>query len=99
MFKELRNKIIPTPSSLAHLGDEVIDTVSGFSGVIISTHHYLHGCTRCTVQPKVGDDGKLPDTASFDLPQLNIIARNVAKEGDRSVGGPAKYMPSDKPTC
>lgn len=78
---------------MVKLGDEVKDKVSGFTGIIVSQHDYLNGCTRFTVQPKVDKDGKLPDTATFDLPQLEVVnvdaAVNEPKEG--RTGGPCKY--------
>jgi len=59
---------------MINLGDEVIDTVSGFKGVAISSHHYLNGCTIITIQPKISKDGKLPEAQAFDEPQLKIIS-------------------------
>jgi len=73
------------------LGDNVKDSVSGFEGVIVSEHTYLHGCVRMTLQPKVDKDGKLPSTGTFDLPQLKIVKKEVIKKGNTKVGGPSKY--------
>lgn len=78
---------------MAILGDQVIDTVSGFKGVAVAEHNYLHGCCRMTVQPPVNEKGELPEDRTFDLPQLEIVEENVAEIGDRTVGGPEKYAP------
>lgn len=56
------------------LGSHVIDRVSGFSGIAVSRHTYLHGVERITVQPKVTEDKKLPDAETFDEPQLIVIS-------------------------
>lgn len=76
---------------MVKLGDEVRDTVSGFKGVAVGEHIYLQGCKRITVQPKIGSDGKLPDTQSFDEPQLEVIKAKIAKPVKRDTGGPMPY--------
>lgn len=79
------------------LGDEVRDVVSGFRGIAVAEHNYLNGCTRFSVQPKIGEDGKLPDTATFDAPQLELVKKEVAPPGNRLTGGPEKFMPRKRP--
>lgn len=69
------------------LGDKVIDSVSGFTGIAIGKTEWLHGCSRIVVQPSVDKDGKLPDTATFDEPQLNIVKKEVVKKGSNKTGG------------
>ena len=78
------------------LGDEVKDTISGFVGVAISRHSYLQGCDRIGIQPPVNEDGELPESHTFDEPSLVIVARQKAKAGNRTSGGPEKYMPADR---
>ena len=82
---------------MVNLGDVVIDRVSGFTGIVVAIHNYLDGCTRLTVQPKVGSDGKLPNTATFDAPQLVVHKTGEIKIGDTKTGGPEKYTPSERP--
>lgn len=79
---------------MVNLGDHVRDFVSGFEGIAVACHSYLNGCERITVQPKVGEDGKLPDTGTFDEPQLAVITpRQVAVDnGVAGNGGPAPYI-------
>jgi len=85
---------------MINLGDEVRDTVSGFCGIAISKHVYMQGCTRISVQPKVNKDGELPDIASFDEPQLEVVkagkVRPVIMPTDS--GGPERYMDEGKST-
>ncbi len=90
VLKERTNNI-KIGGFMVNLGDEVRDTVSGFSGVAVGEHKYLQGCTRITVQPKVTKDGKLPDTQTFDEPQLVVIKPKTVKQGKRDTGGPMPY--------
>ncbi len=83
------------------LGDEVKDMVSGFQGIAVARYQYLQGCNRIGVQPPVDRDGKLPEMATFDEPQMEVIEKEKVVTGvfehDVVVGGPEKYMPSDRP--
>ena len=74
------------------LGDEVKDTVIGFRGIAVARYDFINGCTRVGVQPKVGKDGKLPDAATFDEPQLEVVKRAAVKLGPKDTGGPAPYL-------
>ncbi len=59
------------------LGDLVKDSVSGFEGVAVSSHHYMQGCVRFAVQPKIDKEGKLPEQQVFDEPQLELIQKRA----------------------
>ncbi len=83
---------------MINLGDEVRDSVSGFKGIAVSKHVYLHGCTRITVCPKVGKDGSFKDERAFDEPQLILIKPKVNKEGRHTTGGPMPYKDRPKAT-
>lgn len=72
------------------LGMKVKDMVTGFTGIAVSSHFYLNGCTRVTVQPEIDKDGKLPGTATFDEPQLVTVGTKKIK-GENTTGGPEKY--------
>ena len=58
------------------LGCEVEDTVSGLKGIAIAKTDWLYGCIRICIQPPAVD-GKLPESVSFDEPQLKIISKGV----------------------
>lgn len=73
---------------MVNLGDEVQDTVTGFKGIVVAKTDYIHGCTRVAVQPKVGKDGKVPDSATFDAPALKILKSAVIKRSHNNIGGP-----------
>lgn len=83
---------------MIELGDEVKDSVSGARGTVIGKHHYLHGCTRITISPKVGKDGTYKGELTFDEPQLVLIKAKVVKEGSHRTGGPSPYKISQKST-
>jgi hypothetical protein len=78
------------------LGSKVRDKVTGFEGIAIGETRWLHGCLRYTVQPQELDkDGNQKATASFDEPQLIVLAgpaktkvQATASE-QRKTGGPA----------
>ena len=76
------------------LGDKVCDTVSGFEGVAFGQTLFLHGCTRCGVQPVVDKDGKLPEAQWFDEPQLEVVKAKSVKTGSRTTGGPMVSIPT-----
>lgn len=72
---------------MIELGDKVKDKVSGFTGIVIGMTKWLHGCNRMIVQPVVGKDGKLPDSAQFDEPQLEIVSKKKVPKGNGKTGG------------
>lgn len=74
-----------------NLGDEVKDGVSRFRGIAVGRYEYLNGCTRIGVQPRVGKDGKHPESCTFDEPQLTLIKAGVVRVGPKDTGGPAPY--------
>jgi len=61
------------------LGDKVQDTISGFKGIAVAKHIYQQGCHRITVQPSVDKTGKLPESVTFDEPQLEVLISGVKK--------------------
>lgn len=69
------------------LGDKVKDKVTGFIGIAIGKTNWLHGCTRVIVQPPMDKDGKIPESMSFDEPQLEVISVKKVPKGDGKTGG------------
>ena len=61
------------------VGDEGRDTVSGYTGIVISIHEYLNGCRRITICPKCKDDGTFMDERTFDEPQMELLQRRAWK--------------------
>jgi hypothetical protein len=69
------------------LGMEVRDKVTGFKGIAVAETTWLNGCVRWMLQPKMGKDGKIPESAQFDEPQLEVVGKGIS-EGPRDTGGP-----------
>ena len=69
------------------LGDEVRHKYTGFRGTATSRTHYLSGCDRVTISPKVGKDGKLGDACSFDEPEIEIIKKGKVSKPKGKTGG------------
>ena len=70
------------------LGDLVEDEITGVRGRITGVHQFLTGCARVTIQPRIKEDGSVPDTFSADVLTLRVIEKRVRHAVDRSKGGP-----------
>lgn len=79
---------------MVELGNEVQDRVTGFKGIVIAETHFLQGCARILVQPKVNKEGVVPDSVSFDEPDIVVTGRGLAPEKkvkpEKPPGGPRK---------
>jgi hypothetical protein len=64
---------------MIELGDEVKDEVTGFQGIAVARTEWLHGCKRIVIQPPLGKDEELKDSATFDEPQLVVIKSKKVK--------------------
>jgi hypothetical protein len=62
------------------LGTVVRDRATGFVGVAENRCTFIYGCDRYCVQPRVGEDGKIPDSAMIDEPQLIVTDEKRAME-------------------
>ena len=60
-----------------NLGDEVRDSVSGFTGIAVARTTWLHGCSRMGVDARAVHDGKPIDTFWFDESRLVLVQRAV----------------------
>jgi hypothetical protein len=54
------------------LGVKVTDSITGFSGIVISRTEYLHGCARVGVESDKLRDGKPLEVQYFDEPRMVI---------------------------
>lgn len=76
------------------LGQEVQDRVTGYKGIAIARSHYLQGCDRILVQPKMAKDGTIPEATGFDEPDLNVISDGVfpiPEPKPKKNGGPRPF--------
>jgi len=69
------------------LGDNVKHIYTGVNGVAVSRTTYLSGCDRIAIQPKVKKDGTLPDSYSFDEPEIDVIEKKRVKKPKGKTGG------------
>jgi len=69
------------------LGDKVKHRYSGFEGTATARTHYISGCDRINISPKVKKDGTLGDTLSFDEPEVDIVKKNKIKKPKVKTGG------------
>jgi len=76
-------------SVMIKLGNVVQDPITGFEGTVTGIYHYLEGCRRVQVTPKLDKDGKWREAQTFDEPTLDTINDEayVRKEPD-DPGGP-----------
>lgn len=76
-----------------NLGDKVIDSVTGFQGIVVAETLFLNGCTRIGVQSDKLKDGLPTDAQWFDAPQLSVLEEKVVLSGNRDTGGPMSFIP------
>ena len=72
-------------------GEEVMDSVSGFKGIIDCCALWLNGCRRYSVQPKMGEGkAEKPDSIWIDEESLEKISDGVSKKvKPTKTGGPS----------
>lgn len=58
------------PDQEVVLGKTYTDRVTGYKGIAVVRSIWLEGCARIGLQGKVDKDGNIPDTMTFDEPQL-----------------------------
>ncbi len=81
------------------LGDQVKDTVTGFSGTVIGITTWLNGCRRMGIQGKEFKDGIPTDPIWVDEYQLKVTKKAVVQTVSRETGGPTPTpMRSKNPT-
>lgn len=86
---------VPKADLHVELGQECVDQMSGFKGIVYGRAYYLNGCTRVCLWPKnVTKDNKI-ETHWFDEEVLTVvIPKPVVPRGNRDTGGPAHLGPS-----
>lgn len=74
------------------LGDLARDRITGYKGIVVAKTEWLNGCVRVTLQAQKLDAGKVPQTESFDVEQVEVLKVAEFKPSTPS-GGP---MPTIK---
>ena len=72
-------------------GEEVIDTVSGFTGIIDCVSIWLNGCRRYSIQPKMKEGETVrPDSIWIDEESIKKLSDGVKKTiKPTKTGGPS----------
>lgn len=75
------------------LGAKVRDRISGFTGIAVVKLSFINGCDRYSLQGTVNKDNEIPETETFDEPDLEIlelplVKKLEAKEEKSPPGGP-----------
>jgi hypothetical protein len=77
------------------LGDKVRDKVTGYTGIAIAYTVWLNGCVRWHIQPRIGEDGRMPLGEAFDEIQLEVLEKEAvpsvevsSEVATRETGGP-----------
>lgn len=77
------------------LGDEVLDTISGYRGTATARYSYLYGCERINVE-RIDKDGK-PEDVAFDEQRLTVIREPAQPIPVASIGGPRDDPQATRP--
>jgi hypothetical protein len=76
------------------LGCTFKDSVTGFTGVATGIVHYVTGCDQLLLVPPVDSDGKLRDSAWFDVQRCELLPGLPQIKVDNSQStGPDKEAP------
>ena len=70
------------------LGQQVIDPLTGFTGIVTCRSEYLHGCVRLCVQPRSLHNGTMVNEEWFDEARLEDTS--LAATTPATGGGPAR---------
>lgn len=75
------------------LGDRYRDSLSGFEGVATSSHFYLHGCERVTLEKWDNERSEFSEL-TFDVPRLvHIETQARAQNRSDKTGGTQPPVP------
>jgi len=89
----IRKRKPKEPKFKFNLGDEVEDTIAGFTGIVVARTQWLYNCNTYGVRStKLKDDGSTHDDKFFDEPQLKIVKKEVKKPKNKT-GGPVTAIP------
>jgi len=75
------------------LGDEVIDKITGFKGIVVAKTEYINGCIQYEVQPKIDKDGKIPESTNIDKETIELVVPKKKIIQRSKFGGPMRSPP------
>lgn len=75
------------PKFKFNLGDEVVDKITSFKGIVVYRTQWIHNCNTYGVRSKELKDGVPMDYQPFDEPSLERVKPKVMKP-KQDTGGP-----------
>lgn len=63
-------------------GDEVVEKITGFKGVITGTCFYLTGCNQYLITAKAENEGKEPVALWYDEGRIQLVKKEVFESDD-----------------
>lgn len=63
-------------------GDEVVEKITGFKGVITGTCFYLTGCNQYLITARAEKEGKEPIALWYDEGRIELVKKEVFKMED-----------------
>ena len=85
------------PRKKIHLGDEVEDKITGFTGIAVCEIKFLNGCIQYGVQPTgVDKDGAMKEKEFIDEQQLKVVKKDKKEKskGTKPPGGEFREYPN-----
>lgn len=74
------------------IGQEAIDKITGFKGIITGKVEYISGCKQYILAPKVKENGEFVDSHWFDEDRLEVTgAKEISLKSQTP--GPDKAAP------
>lgn len=71
------------------IGQQVIDTLSGFEGIVFGVTEWLHGCRHIGIKPiELNKDGEPQKIQWIDEPQVVVVQKTKALKPSGATGGP-----------
>ena len=65
-------------------GDEVVEKITGFKGVITGTCFYLTGCNQYLITARAENEGKEPIALWYDEGRIELVKKEVFEMEDVS---------------
>ena len=97
-LKTIKKGAVPLVSLIYYdieLGEQVVDSVTGYKGIATTVSRSVNGITYFCVKRKIGKDGKMPDGHYVHPCRLSVVGRKV-KTKIAKTGGPLPDYPKER---
>jgi hypothetical protein len=55
-------------------GQEVIDRITGFTGIVTGVCDYITGCKQALIQPRIKENGDFVESRWLDMDRLTVTS-------------------------